>query len=177
MLGIGTAVACRRNAPGGARANGRRRCSHHETDARLNRPDHECDGAHRPRRLPLAHFLYPGDHGRHRALNVDRHRGGVAALPGNRRVLRGNGEALPRHGKLVLLRGTILSESRNRVALCPAFEIYCGLGLASLLLDLSRGDGRGHGHPVRLPGRNPLAELHERIAASAAPRRSTSRST
>ncbi len=42
-------------------------------------------------------------------------------------------------------------------------EVHRRLGLASVLLDLSGRDGGRHGHPLRLPGRNALAELHERL--------------
>ncbi len=45
----------------------------------------------------------------------------------------------------------------------PAFEVHRRLGLASLLLDLPRSDGRGDRNFLRLHGRNAVAELHERF--------------
>ena len=62
------------------------------------------------------------------AVDVDRHRVRPAALPGDRGLLRGNGQALPRNGQFVLLRRTVVSESRNGVAVCAAFEVHRRLG-------------------------------------------------
>ena len=63
-------------------------------------------------------------------------------VSGHGRLLRRDGQALSRHRQLVLLRGTIFSQSRQGVALCAPVEVHRRLGLAPLLLDLSRGDGR-----------------------------------
>ena len=73
----------------------------------------------------------------------------------------------PGTGQFVLLRRTVVPQSRQGVALCAAFEVHRRLGLAPLLLDLSGRDGGRHGHPVRLPGRDALAELHERLQSRA----------
>ena len=170
-------------------------------DVRLDRVDDERHGAHRARRLSLAHLLHSGDHRSDRARDVDRHLRRPAALSGHRRLLRGNGEALSRHRQLLLLRRAVVPQPRQGVEVCAALEVHRRLGLAPLLLDLSRRDGRRHGHPLRLPGGHALAELHERlqswpgvhdgwlrscspsasptspIAASTARRRSTSPST
>ncbi len=96
-------------------------------------------------------------------VDVDRHRRRAAAVFGHGRVLRGDGETLSGNGQLVLFRRAVFSQSQHGVALCAAFEVYRRLGVASLLLDLSRRDGRRHGYPVRIPGGDDLAECHERV--------------
>ncbi len=46
--------------------------------------------------------------------------------------------------------------------LCACGQVHHWLGLALVLLDLSRCDGGRHGDPLRIPRGNPVAELHER---------------
>ena len=65
-------------------------------------------------------------------------------VPGHRRLLRGDGQALSRHRQLLLLCRTVLPQSRQSMAVCPACQVHRRLGLASLLLDLSRRDGGCH---------------------------------
>ena len=108
-------------------------------------------------------FLHPGHHRSHGAFDVDRDLHRLAALPGDGGLLCRNGQAVPRHGEFLLLRRTIVPEPRQGVALCAHFQVHRGLGLAPLLLDLSRGDGGHHGNLLRLPGGDPVAEFHERF--------------
>ena len=145
------------------RNDGRQLRSYNETDFGPHRLDDERDGAHRPRRLPLANLRRPGNRRRDCAVDVGRHLFRAAALPGYRRLLRGDGEALSRHGQFVLLCRTVVSQPRHSVAVCSTFEVHRRLGLALVLLDLSRRDGWRHGSPRGLPRRNHLAELHERL--------------
>ncbi len=49
-------------------------------------------------------FAIQANRGCNGALDVARHHLRLAAVPGNRRVLCGNGQALSRHRQLVLLR-------------------------------------------------------------------------
>lgn len=44
-----------------------------------------------------------------------------------------------------------------------AFRVHRRMGFASLLLDLSRCHGSRHGRALRIPGRDHLAEFHERL--------------
>ena len=87
----------------------------------------------------------------------------LAAVPGHGGLLCGNGEAVSGHRQFLLFRRTVVSEPRKGLAVRAAFEVHRRLGLASLLLDLSRRDGRRHGNFLRLPRRDALAELHERL--------------
>jgi hypothetical protein len=121
------------------------------------------------RRFPLAHLLRAGDR---------RRNGGrpamwigivfaLLALFGDRSLLRGNGEAVSWHRQFVLLRGTVVSESRQGLEVRPALKVHRRLGLPSLLLDLP-------GVMVAVTGiftgyivGHALAELHERFESRA----------
>ena len=83
-------------------------------------------------------FVAQGTAGATGAGYVGGHRPGPAALPGDRRMLRGDGQALSRHGQFVLLCRAVVSQPRDRLALRTRLEVHCRLGLAPLLLDLSR---------------------------------------
>ena len=112
-------------------------------------------------------FFIQASAGNYRPADVGWDRPRALTMPGYRRLLRGNGQALPRHRQFVLLRGTVLPQSRESLAICPALEVHRRLGLASLLLDLSRRDGRRHGRPLRISGRHAMAKLHERVPSRA----------
>ena len=107
-------------------------------------------------------FRDSGRHGPDRSVHVDRNLCRAAAVPGHGRMLRGDGQALSRNRQLVLLCRAIVLEPRRRLALGAARQVHRGMGLSSLLLDLSRRDGSGHGNPLRLPGGHAVAQFHER---------------
>ncbi len=96
-------------------------------------------------------------------VDVDRDHFRSSAVPGHRSLLCGNGEAVSRNRQFVLFRRAVVPESRQGMAIRPAFEVHRGLGLASVLLDLSGRDGRGHRNFQRIHRRNALAEFHERF--------------
>src|SRR5579883_252508 len=135
------------------------------SDPRLDRVDDECHGAHRSRSFPLAHVLYPGDSGQYPAGYVGGNCPCPASMSCNRRLLCGDGETVPRNREFLLLRRAVVFESRKGLEVCPNFEVHRGLGIASLLLDLSRGDVRRDGRAVRVSGGYAVAELHERFAS------------
>ena len=57
-------------------------------------------------------FFHSGYHRGHGAFDVDRDRDRAGTLSRDGGLLCGNGEALPRHREFLLLRGTIVPESR-----------------------------------------------------------------
>src|ERR1039457_5224305 len=133
------------------RNDGRQRRTYNETDPGSDGLDDERDGAYRPRCIPLVNFCRPRHGGRARSVDVGGHLLRPAALPGYGRMLCGDGEALSRHGQLLLLRRAGVSQPRQGVALCAHFEVYRRLGLAPVLLDLSWCDGGCDGSPRGLP--------------------------
>src|SRR5438445_7208588 len=141
------------------------RKKHHGDESHLgpHRADDECHGAHRTRGLLVADVLDPGDHGGDCTRDVAGDLCRFTPLFGNGRCLCRAIEALSGSRQFLLFRGAVLPESRKALALCAAGEVYRGLGLASVLLDLPRGDGGGNGNFRGLRGRYALAELHERF--------------
>ena len=117
-------------------------------------------------------FLHPGHHRRcrpaiHRAGHVAGHLRRAAALPGHRRCLRRDLQALSRHRLQLLLRRAGHALQGQGLQVCPHRQVHRRLGLAPLLLGLSRRDGGGHRHLLRLCGRLPLSQLHERLQSRA----------
>ena len=130
--------------------------------------DRKCNGAHRPRRLPLAHLLHPGHNGCcgsaiHRPGYVAGHLRLPAALPGYCRLLCRDLQALPRHWIQLLLRRTGHALQRRGLQIRPYRQVRRRMGLAPLLLGLSRRDGGRHRCLRRLRGRLPVSHLHERL--------------
>ena len=65
----------------------------------------------------------------------------------------------PGTGSSYYLCGAVVPESRKSLEVRAAVEVHRRLGLASLLLDLSRRDGGGYRNLRRLRRGNALAEL------------------
>ena len=86
----------------------------------------------------------------------------LAALPGNRGRLRRDFQALSRHRLQLLLRGAGAALEGQGLQVCPHRQVHRRLGLAPLLLGLSRRDGGRHRHLRWLCRRLPLSQLHER---------------
>ena len=115
----------------------------------------------------MAHLLHPGNDGRcgpavYRARDVGGHLCRAAALPGDSRGLRRDFEALSRHRVELLLRGAGHAVEGQGLQVCPHLEVRCGLGLAPLLLGLSRRDGGRHRRIRGLRGWVLLSKLHQR---------------
>src|SRR5215831_5670292 len=111
----------------------------------------------------MAYLLRTSNRGSHVSVDVDRDSVCSNLVFSDRDLLRGNGKTLSWYGKFLLFCGASLPESRQGLALCPPVEIHRGLGLALVLLDLSRRHGRGYRNLRWLCCRNTLSKLHERI--------------
>ena len=81
--------------------------------------------------------------------------------------LRGNLQALSRHRVELLLRGAGAAFQGQSLQVRPRRQVHCRLGLAPLLLGLSRRDGGRHRRVRRLCSRLPLSQLHERLQSRA----------
>src|SRR5260370_30283063 len=92
----------------------------------------------------MAYVLQPSGGGLDGTVDVDRDSLCYSALPGNGGVLRRVGKALSWDRQFILLRGTVVFEPRQALALCAPIEVYRRVGGAPVLLDLS-GSGGGRG--------------------------------
>src|SRR5271166_2669926 len=107
----------------------------------------------------MADVCRPGDHGFDGSVNVDGYRARAPVMSGDGRVLRRDGEVIPRYGQFLLLCRTIVSQSRRALEIRAPSQVHCRLGFAFVLLDLSRRDGWIHGSSLRLSRGNHLANF------------------